>query len=138
MAKESRAVRKPHVLAAEDDPVSRQYLKSVLDHYKFETDVATNGREAVEMWENGRYDAIVMDVQMPQVDGLAATREIREKERTRGGHIPIVAMTGHTSAEDEKACLEAGMDICLSKPVDLKAAARLLHDLMEERDGEAG
>jgi len=126
-------MKKPHILAAEDDPVSRQFLKSILGHLNFQIDVARDGREAVDMWEGGGYDAIVMDVQMPKLDGLAATRMIREKERSRGGHIPIVAMTGHASAEDADRCIRAGMDGCITKPVDIVKAAAVLHRLLDEK-----
>ncbi|UFS69966.1 response regulator [Geomonas sp. RF6] len=124
--------KKVRVLAAEDDPVNGIYLKSALRHYGFQTDLAHDGREAVEMWESGSYDVIVMDVQMPHMDGLAATRQIREREGERGGHTPIVAMTGSTSSEDEKACMEAGMDAWLAKPVDLKKGTALLKELLKE------
>ncbi|MBI2353712.1 MAG: response regulator [Deltaproteobacteria bacterium] len=91
--------------------------------------VVTNGREAVYAWCGGGFDLVLMDVQMPEMDGLAATRAIREQERSRGGHIPIIAMTAHVMHQDVALCLEAGMDDHLGKPlrrVDLeKAVARI-------------
>jgi CheY-like chemotaxis protein len=79
--------------------------------------IANNGREAVEMFQAHRYDLILMDVQMPEVDGFKATATIREIEASRGGHIPIIAMTAHARPEDRSECLRAGMDEFLSKPV---------------------
>ncbi len=68
----------------------------------------------------GKYDLVLMDVQMPLMDGLEATRAIREKEGRRGGHIPIVAITAYALRKDEEQCLAAGMDAYVSKPVDFK------------------
>jgi len=89
---------------------------------------AENGKQVVEMWENGNYDLILMDVQMPRMNGFEATVAIREKERARGGHIPIIAMTAHAFKEDEKRCLDAGMDAYISKPIDFMACLQLIRD----------
>ena len=72
------------------------------------------------MWEKGEYDLVLMDVQMPRLNGFEATSAIREKERVHGGHTPIVAMTAHARKEDEENCLAAGMDAYISKPIDFK------------------
>jgi CheY-like chemotaxis protein len=78
--------------------------------------VVSNGREAVEASQRERFDLILMDVQMPELDGLEATRQIRERERTTGVHVPIVALTAHAQQSDRDRCIEAGMDSYLSKP----------------------
>ena len=78
-----------------------------------------NGRKAVEAWEDGSFDLIFMDVQMPSMDGLEATRTIREKEEDRGGHTIIVAMTAYAFTTDREKCIAAGMDEYLSKPIEL-------------------
>jgi two-component system, sensor histidine kinase and response regulator len=78
---------------------------------------AENGQEAVEAVTSGKFDLVFMDVQMPEMDGLTATRRIRKSEAARGGHIPIIAMTAHAMAGDRERCLEAGMDGYVSKPV---------------------
>jgi two-component system sensor histidine kinase/response regulator len=78
---------------------------------------AEDGREAVEAVTNAHFDLVFMDVQMPEMDGLSATRRIREMERERGGHTPIIAMTAHAMAGDRERCLDSGMDGYISKPV---------------------
>ena len=93
--------RIPRLLLAEDDPVIRQVLGLMLKRSNYNLDIAEDGLKALEMWEKGGYDLVLMDVQMPRLNGFEATRAIREKERERGGHIPIVAMTAHARKEDE-------------------------------------
>jgi len=85
-----------------------------------------NGEDAVELWERGEYGLILMDVQMPVMDGLSATRIIRGKEKQRGGRrTPIIAMTARAMSGDRELCLEAGMDDYISKPLDLAALERM-------------
>ncbi|HEY4744157.1 MAG TPA: ATP-binding protein, partial [Desulfuromonadaceae bacterium] len=120
------------ILIVEDDPTIRQLLESMLKMSGFETDSAENGMKAVEMWETGSFDLILMDIQMPQIDGFAATRAIREKERALGGgHTIIVAMTAHAFKEDEECCLDAGMDAYISKPIDVKKSIAIISSLIE-------
>jgi PAS domain S-box-containing protein len=130
--------KKSRLLLAEDDPVIRQLLKKILQRSNFDLDIAEDGRKAVEMWEQGEYDLILMDIQMPFLDGFAATRAIREKEHTYdGGHTLIVAMTAHASKDDEQKCLDAGMDAFISKPIDLKASITLIGDLIKQKSSGA-
>jgi len=121
-------IRKPRLLVAEDDQVVRQVLGSMLQRFNYEADFAENGRKAVELWENGKYDLILMDVQMPLMNGFEATGAIREKERTRGGHIPIIAVTAHALKEDKARCRDAGMDAYISKPIDFKTCLQLIEE----------
>jgi CheY-like chemotaxis protein len=93
-----------------------------------------NGIQVVEMWEKGDYDLVVMDGQMPGMDGFVATGIIRERERERGGHIPIVAMTAHALKEDEERCLAAGMDAYVSKPIDFKKCVEVIRGLIDQGD----
>lgn len=124
---------KPRLLVAEDEQMIRQVLELMLQRSNYETDFAENGQKAVEMWESGEYDLILMDVQMPRMNGFEATDAIREKERTRGGHIPIVAMTAHALKEDEERCLDAGMDAYVSKPIDFKVCLEVVGDILKQR-----
>jgi CheY-like chemotaxis protein len=82
--------------------------------------VARNGYEAIARLEMEPFDLALMDVQMPELDGLEATRAIREKEKTTGAHLPIVAMTAHAMQRDQKRCLATGMDGYVSKPLNVK------------------
>jgi PAS domain S-box-containing protein len=126
------AERKPRILVAEDDSMASDILRRMLNFEGYDTDVAVNGVEAVELHRKGEYDLIIMDVQMPQMDGLAATMKIREREQETGGHVPILALTAHAYPEDEKRCLAAGMDAYLTKPLDLERGLELIMALVRK------
>jgi signal transduction histidine kinase/CheY-like chemotaxis protein len=127
---------KARLLLAEDDPISRQVVGMMLKYANFDHEIAENGMRAVEMWEKGNYDLILMDVQMPVLDGFAATGAIRERERERGGHTLIVAMTAHAFPEDEKRCLVAGMDAYIPKPIELQKCIAVIEELIGKRAEE--
>jgi signal transduction histidine kinase/CheY-like chemotaxis protein len=105
------------VLLAEDNPVNRTLAVRLLERRGHRVACAANGVEAVALWKARRFDLVLMDVQMPEMDGLAATRAIRELELAAGRRAPIVAVTAHASSEDRARCLEAGMDGFLAKPI---------------------
>jgi len=107
------------ILIAEDHPVNRKLALQQLKKLGYVADVAVDGREAIEAVTRERYDLVFMDCQMPEIDGFAATRAIRAWEETHGGHVAIVAMTASVLEGDRDACLAAGMDHYLSKPVQL-------------------
>ena len=90
-----------------------------------QVDVATNGREAVEMYGWRSYDLVLMDCEMPELDGFGATKAIRERELS-GRRIPIVALTANALSSDRNVCLDAGMDDYLSKPVEKATLRRVL------------
>ncbi|MBV8580329.1 MAG: response regulator, partial [Candidatus Eremiobacteraeota bacterium] len=94
-------------------------------------DVAENGRMAIDAVAERRFDLVLMDCEMPEVDGYTATRAIRASEATTGEHVPIVAMTANAMAGDREACLAAGMDDYLAKPVQLAE----LRDIVERYTG---
>jgi CheY-like chemotaxis protein len=131
-ATDTEVITKPRILVAEDDQVTRKVLGMMLQMAKYETDFAEHGQKVVEKWENGKYDLILMDVQMPHMNGIEATAAIREKERNKGGHTPIVAMTAHALKEDEERCFAAGMDAYISKPLDLKECLQLIGETLKE------
>jgi signal transduction histidine kinase/CheY-like chemotaxis protein len=116
--RESR--RRLNILLAEDNPVNQKLAVRILEKRGFAVKVVNNGKEAIEEWERGNFDLILMDVQMPEMDGLEATRIIREREKEKGTHIPIVAMTAHAMKGDRERCLNAGMDAYVSKPIKAK------------------
>ncbi|RMH78188.1 MAG: response regulator, partial [Calditrichaeota bacterium] len=117
------------VLLAEDNPVNRRLAVRMLEKLGHRVEVAENGKEAVEKWRQGKFDVILMDVQMPEMDGLEATRCIRREEDQTGGHVFIIALTAHAMKGDRERCLTAGMDGYLTKPLkkaDLEQALQHL------------
>ncbi|MHC1713808.1 MAG: response regulator [Solidesulfovibrio sp.] len=104
------------ILLVEDNAINQQVARETLERFGASVDVAQNGREAVEMVQAAFYDVVLMDVQMPVMDGLTATRLIRTMPG--GAELPIVALTAHALAEDHDRCLEAGMNDYLTKPID--------------------
>jgi len=112
-----RPNRPLNILLAEDSLVNQRLATALLERYGHRVHPAVNGAEALAALEQGSFDLVLMDVQMPQIDGLEATRKIREREKIRGGHMPIIAMTAHALKGDRERCLEAGMDEYVSKPV---------------------
>jgi signal transduction histidine kinase/CheY-like chemotaxis protein len=119
------------VLVAEDNPVNRELAVAILMQRGHQVVEAHNGREAVTLAALHRFDLIVMDVQMPELDGLEAMRLIREQETQSGRHVPIIALTAHALKGDRELCLAAGADAYLSKPVKreelLETASCLTH-----------
>jgi signal transduction histidine kinase/CheY-like chemotaxis protein len=105
------------ILLAEDNVVNEKVACRTLERLGYEVGIARNGSEAVAEWATGTYDLILMDCQMPVLDGYDATREIRRQEAS-GCHIPIVALTAHAMKDDDRKCHAAGMDDFLTKPID--------------------
>jgi two-component system sensor histidine kinase/response regulator len=130
-----QAQQKARILLAEDNPVNQKVAVRLLEKLGYRVDVAGTGRAAVEAWQTGRYELILMDCQMPELDGYEATREIR---RLEGGarHIPIIALTAHAMKGADEECTLAGMDYYLTKPIDrLLLAATLDRYLGAGRPG---
>ncbi len=105
------------ILLAEDNAVNQKLAIGLLQRMGHRVDLAVNGLEVLRMYREKRYDVILMDLQMPAMDGLQATGKIREIEGATGTHTPILAMTAHATAEDARRCLQAGMDGHLTKPI---------------------
>jgi len=111
---------KLRILLAEDEPINQKLITIILEERTEEVVVVAvgDGQQAVKAWADGSFDVILMDVSMPVMGGLEATRAIRVQEGERGGHIPIIAMTAHAMQGDREMCLAAGMDGYLTKPID--------------------
>jgi signal transduction histidine kinase/CheY-like chemotaxis protein len=109
--------RKLRILLAEDNSVNQQLVVSVLGKEGHTVEVARDGREAVRLHAQDRFDLILMDVQMPEMNGLEATRQIRSAEQGTGKHVPIIAITAHAMKSDRERCLATGMDGYLAKPI---------------------
>jgi len=109
--------RRLRVLIAEDNPVNERVARRLLEKQGHTVLVAHNGREALAIAQTEKLDVILMDVQMPEMDGFAATAAIRDMESRTGHHVPIVGVTAHATARDRRLCLAAGMDTYLSKPI---------------------
>ena len=106
-----------HILLAEDNATNQKFAVRAIEKAGHSVAIANNGREAVEAWERETYDLILMDVHMPEMDGLEATAMIRQREGDKPGRTPIVAMTANAMKGDREQCLDAGMDGYVSKPV---------------------
>ncbi len=114
----SSPVRRPlNILVAEDNAVNQKVAARLLEKLGHSAEVTANGAEALAAFSHGTFDLILMDVQMPVLNGYDATQAIRAAERGTGGHIPIVALTAHAMKGDREFCLEAGMDDYLGKPI---------------------
>jgi CheY-like chemotaxis protein/HPt (histidine-containing phosphotransfer) domain-containing protein len=127
------------VLLAEDNPVNQKLAVRLLEKWGHTVRTAGDGLEAMEMLEQGRFDLVLMDVEMPRLTGLEAVKEIRRQEEDTGGHIPVIAMTAHAMKGDRDRCLSAGMDDYISKPIDAEALATALvrwgkSEMLEEKE----
>jgi CheY-like chemotaxis protein/HPt (histidine-containing phosphotransfer) domain-containing protein len=111
------ACRSLRVLLAEDNPVNQKLAKRLLEKWGHSCKVADDGLAALEALKSESFDVILMDIQMPELDGLQTTKRIRQEELQTGAHIPIIALTAHTAQNDREICLKAGMDNYVSKPI---------------------
>jgi two-component system sensor histidine kinase/response regulator len=117
----------------EDNAVNQKLAMALLEKAGHRVSLAVNGAEVVSMWRKGDFELILMDVQMPEMDGLEATRQIRQEEQTTAAHVPIVATTAHAMSGDRERCLLAGMDDYLSKPLHLQELLAALARLSANR-----
>jgi signal transduction histidine kinase/CheY-like chemotaxis protein len=127
-----RAQAKARLLLAEDNLVNQKVAVRLLEKLDYRVDVVGDGRAAVNAWQTGRYDLILMDCQMPVLDGYEATREIRRLESAVQRRTPIIALTAHAMKGADDECTAAGMDGYLSKPIDRAVLAKTLARFLEE------
>jgi PAS domain S-box-containing protein len=123
--------RRPlHVLLAEDNPINQQLVVRMLANRGHTVEVVGTGAEVLAILEQQAFDVVLMDIQMPEMDGFEATAAIRARERVTTGHLPIIAMTAHAMRGDQEKCLNAGMDAYLSKPMTAAALYATIDQLL--------
>jgi len=131
------ANQKARILLAEDNITNQQVALGILKKLGLSADAVANGREAIEALKTLPYDLVLMDVQMPEVDGMEATRQIRGgQSRAPNRDIPIIAMTAHAMQGDKERCLDAGMNDYVAKPVSPSALAEALHKWLPKQEGQ--
>ena len=122
------------VLLVEDNAINMEIAHAILGEEHLDITEAKNGKEALEIFQNSRldeYDVIIMDVMMPVMDGMEATKAIRMLEREDAKKIPIIAMTANAFEEDRIACLDAGMNEHIGKPIDVELLIKVIHKLVK-------
>lgn len=131
-AQANRAVSM-NILVAEDNPVNQHVVRQMLSRMGYSCTVVSTGREAVTRFIQNHFDAILMDVQMPDMDGFSATTMIRQAERARNTHTPILALTAHAMKGDREKCLAAGMDGYISKPLNMQELEAALAPIRDRK-----
>jgi len=124
--------RRLRILVAEDSVVNCKMMEAILRMEGHRVRFADNGRKAIEAWKQESFDLILMDIQMPEMDGIQATAAIRATEAEKGGHIPIIALTAYAMSGDKQRFLDAGMDAYLPKPITAEQLRRLLWEHGQE------
>jgi PAS domain S-box-containing protein len=128
--------KKLRVLLAEDNAVNQKLAARLLEKQGHQVTVTANGREALAALDRERFDVVLMDVQMPEMDGFEATAAIRIREQNTGAHLPIIAMTAHAMQGDRQRCLAAGMDDYISKPINSRELTGILEQFSPAAQGE--
>ncbi|WP_207220556.1 response regulator [Cuneatibacter caecimuris] len=137
MQREDRGLEGKHILAAEDNDINRMIVVSILEEQGCKLTEARDGQEALSAFEAsspGYFDLILMDIQMPVMDGYEATRRIRALPRPDAGNVPIIAMTANAFREDIEKALAADMDDVLTKPLDIKLLFKKV-EIIKDREG---
>lgn len=114
------------VLIVEDNQIAQTVAKSILAQLHCDSDIAPTGKKAVELWKNGQYHLILMDIGLPDIDGYEVTHQIRLQELLKKAHCPIIALTAHAGDENKKRCIDAGMNAVLMKPLTVKSCTDIL------------
>jgi CheY-like chemotaxis protein len=131
--REKRAAGRARVLVAEDNPANQKVAAKLLESLGYRVDVACDGLEVLEALSQARYEAVLMDVQMPGMDGCEATAEVRKREQGKDRRLPIIAMTADALQDDREKALQAGMDDYLPKPVNAEELGTVLRRWISER-----
>jgi PAS domain S-box-containing protein len=134
MPKETPREKTLRILIAEDDAINQLYLAGFLKSQGWMVETASNGLIALEKFQKASFDIILMDGQMPKMDGFETTRKIREIETEKGSHIPIIAITGYAIPGDRERFLSAGMDDYVSKPINENKLLEIIHNLVDQQN----
>jgi len=137
-APEAGGAQPLRILVAEDTPFNQKFILRLLERWGHSTVLAQDGRQAVAEFSKGRFDIVLMDVQMPEMDGLEAAAAIRSLEATSGGRTPIIAMTAYAIKGDRERCLAAGMDDYISKPIDINMLKQIINERLGSGRGPTG
>lgn len=129
----SASQRPLEILVADDHPANRKLIARILEKPGHKISFAENGHEVLTAFDSQPFDMVLMDVQMPEMDGFQATAAIRDRELTAQSHVPIIAVTAHTMQGDRDACLAAGMDAYLSKPIRARELLTLVESLSDNQ-----
>ncbi|MCA9135770.1 MAG: response regulator [Planctomycetales bacterium] len=121
-----------NVLLVEDNQVNQKLGTGLLEKWGHTVTLASNGLDAIHAWKSGSFDLILMDIQMPEMDGLEATRRIRKAEQELGSHIPIIALTAHALSGDDQKCIASGMDGYVSKPLRINELREAISVFFQE------
>ncbi|MGB0599719.1 MAG: ATP-binding protein [Rubripirellula sp.] len=134
---EQNNYRSLRILLADDGLVNRKVAKALLERRGHKVSIATNGMEAFEIFESAPFDAVLMDLIMPVMDGIEAAGRIRNAEESSQRRTPIIALTANATEQDRRMCLDAGMDAFLTKPIEMDTFAKLIQQLEETEAGDA-
>lgn len=130
--KKRKTEKRPlRILLAEDNPFNQKLIETILKTEGYDVTLADNGKIALELYEKQPFDLILMDIQMPEMDGFQTTRVIRSFEKQKGGHIPIIAITAYSLLGDREKCLLSGMDEYLRKPIQKDVLLSTIQELSE-------
>lgn len=132
MKREYSKFRGKKVLVVDDYYVNQEITRGLLELMDIQTDIAESGQIALELHAKNNYDAILMDIQMPEIDGYKVTKEIREREGS-DKHTPIIALTANVKPGDREKCLEAGTDDYLGKPIDAEILEKMLLKFLSKK-----
>jgi CheY-like chemotaxis protein len=131
----TKPINEIKILVAEDDPTNRLVAAGYLAKMGFNVELATNGKEALKKTEKDNFDLILMDCQMPEMDGYQVTREIRMREKSYR-HTPIIALTADAITGDAEKCFASGMDAYLSKPVKMKVLKEVILQTLSQTNSK--
>jgi CheY-like chemotaxis protein len=120
------------ILLAEDNSITRKIITMALARRGWQTETAVSGRDAIQKWEQGDFKVLLMDIQMPEIDGLEATRTIRKREAEGGKRARIIGLTAHAQGEIWYDCLKAGMDRIMIKPVSINDLYSAIESCLSE------